>query len=257
MPEGMMYNNVIKYGLLVAILILLITGTTTKTPTDNSDFSPALVQHKAPPEQKAVSQIALSTRPIRQAEQKPPLRSPKPTQVVDKVDHTKPDQNSLKKPQKSSASKIQKGNTSPLRQDKIAKPIVIGTHDFTDRVTAALGLLKDKAPTYFSKVQQYLTKVEESANSGVEVQSGIFYLGRGTASTSDIYWIAGVIVHDATHAEAYQLGRSYSGREGEEDAIKQQKQALLLIGAPSSYQDYLNDVINSDYWDIPFEQRNW
>ncbi|MHB1125664.1 MAG: hypothetical protein ACYC2T_01715 [Bacillota bacterium] len=163
-----------------------------------------------------------------------------------------------KNPQKyPSVTGNKKEATTTPSTTEISKPAIIGSVDFTGKVTEALGLLKNNAPSHYVMVQKYLTQVAESANSGVDVNSGVFYLGWTTVFTSDIYWLAGVIVHDASHVEAYRLGQSYAGREGEERAIQVQKEVLQLLDAPPDYQDYLDTVMSSEFWDIPFEQRNW
>jgi len=134
---------------------------------------------------------------------------------------------------------------------------ITGSASFRSRVGEALDLLAKKAPAFAKKVDTYLTEIRESDHSGVEVQTGVFHLGKNTVNNQDSYWLASVIVHDAYHAELYQKGQDYTGKTAEARCIEEQKDVLLAMGAPDSYQVHLNQVLESNYWDVPFENRNW
>lgn len=134
---------------------------------------------------------------------------------------------------------------------------VTGSQDFSANVDKALDLLNDKAPLYARKVKAYLTEIRESDHSGVIVQTGVFHLGKNTVKAQDTYWLASVIVHDAYHAELYQKGQEYTGKIGEARCIEVQKEALLEMGAPDHYQTHLDQILQSNYWDVPFDQRKW
>lgn len=136
-------------------------------------------------------------------------------------------------------------------------PRVTGSSDFTLSVNQALGKLKDKAPEHYNKVVTYLKEIRESDHSGVIVQTGVFHLGRNTVNGQDTYWLASVIVHDAYHAELYKKGQDYAGKEAEAQCINVQKAALKKMGAADSYQTHLDQVLQSNYWEVPFENRNW
>ena len=136
-------------------------------------------------------------------------------------------------------------------------PRVTGSSDFTLNVNKALEKLKDKAPEHYGKVVTYLKEIRESDHSGVIVQTGVFHLGRNTVNAQDTYWLASVIVHDAYHTELYKKGQDYAGKEAETQCIIVQKAALKKMGAADSYQTHLDQVLQSNYWEVPFENRNW
>lgn len=136
-------------------------------------------------------------------------------------------------------------------------PQVIGSAAFKGKVGQALELLKAKAPDSYQNVCKYLYKIVENANSGVDIYSKTFFLGSGTIQQGDVYWVAGVIVHDAYHSQLYSNGQAFVGAGAEETCNQVQKKALRDIGAPDYYLTYLDEVSKSQYWEVPFNQRSW
>lgn len=166
-------------------------------------------------------------------------------------------------PESSTQKKDGKTETQPaearrtLSSRGAALPPIHGSDPFSQKVNKALELLHTKAPYYANKVTTYLSRIEESDHSGVKVETGVFYLGQATVNSQDEIWLASVLVHDAYHVELYKKGQNYYGKAGETQCINQQKKVLQQLAAPAYYLTYLDQTLASDYWDVPFEQRNW
>ncbi|MFZ5754951.1 MAG: hypothetical protein ACOY3J_12020 [Bacillota bacterium] len=135
--------------------------------------------------------------------------------------------------------------------------LVAGSSSFKSKINQSLALLHKKTPYYGAKVDKYLKEIRESNHSGVKVETGVFHLGKGTINNQDIVWLASVIVHDAYHVELYKKGKPYAGREAEAACIREQKKFLQAVDAPAHYFTYLDKVLESNYWEIPFENRTW
>ncbi len=134
---------------------------------------------------------------------------------------------------------------------------ITGAAAYRQKVLAALDLLQNRAPKYLTQVKSSLVAIRESQRSGAQVQIRTFELSDATLQASDSYWIASVIVHDAYHVTQYLQGRQYSGQQAEVEALAQQKAALIAMGAPQRYIDYVQQVAQTQYWNVPYEQRNW
>ncbi|MCL4517058.1 MAG: hypothetical protein M1379_15950 [Firmicutes bacterium] len=134
---------------------------------------------------------------------------------------------------------------------------ITGAAAYRQKVLAALDLLQNRAPKYLTQVKSSLVAIHESQRSGAQVQIHTFELSDATLQASDSYWIASVIVHDAYHVTQYLQGRPYSGQQAEVEALAQQKAALIAMGAPQRYIDYVQQVAQTQYWNVPYGQRNW
>ncbi len=134
---------------------------------------------------------------------------------------------------------------------------ITGTAAYQQKVLVALDLLQNRAPKYLTQVKSSLMAIRESQRSGAQVQIRTFELSDATLQASDSYWIASVIVHDAYHVTQYLQGRPYSGQQAEVEALDQQKAALIAMGAPQRYIDYVQQVAQTQYWNVPYGQRNW
>jgi|GEM_PF-6922654 len=134
---------------------------------------------------------------------------------------------------------------------------VNGSATFRDKVGSALELLAATAPGHYREVSLYLTAISEGEHSGVDVVQRNFIIGRGTAKTADLFWLASIIVHDAHHTRMYAEGRVFAGEAAERECIEVQKTALLAMAAPEYYIEHLNQVIETAYWEVPYGDRNW
>ena len=134
----------------------------------------------------------------------------------------------------------------------------------------ALELLKQRVPSHYGIVNQYVGEIRcVESGSGMAAYWAIptFLVGKETreAGTS---WYAGVIVHDACHSVQYHNYLAiqsvsfvpievYTGREAEAQCLASQIDALEDIGAPSHILNYVREIIESEYWDVPYGERYW
>lgn len=199
--------------------------------------------------EQPVPQVPLKVEASPQNEEAPQVQKPPQAQEAPQVQEV---------PQVQEPPRVQ-APSMPQEQPQSDNGIVdvVGSKDFTTSVEAALNLLKEKDNAAYQRINKYLSKIVENENSGVDVYSKTFFLGKGTVSTGDVFWLAGVIVHDAYHSELFTLNKPYTGAEAEKACNQQQKTALKNIGAPDNYLTYLDEVSESQYWEVPFEQRGW
>jgi hypothetical protein len=134
----------------------------------------------------------------------------------------------------------------------------------------ALKLLSDKAPTHYAVVTQYIGVIE-CASQG----SGMFayenpprYLVGDTTRNAGTIWYAGTIAHDVGHSQLYNTylhahpgesvpGDVWTGESAERSCLDAQHDALSKIGASQTTLDYIKNVINTEYYDISYDQRWW
>lgn len=147
---------------------------------------------------------------------------------------------------------------------------IVGDDTCKQQTNDALNLLKTKDYDHYVYVTNYVGIIE-CADQG----SGMFayenpprYLaGKSTREAGSI-WYAGTIVHDATHSKLYNdylknhpnetvPANVWSGKDAEQKCIDIQVDALAKIGADQAVIDYAKNAINANYWDVPYDQRNW
>lgn len=162
-------------------------------------------------------------------------------------------------------------STATPVQSKISSPhsiSIIGDSYCVSRTNESLDLLKNKAPIHYDTIVRYIGIVE-CAQSG----SGIYVwenppralIGKAILDAS-VIWHAGGLAHEACHSKLYndyKLNNSnvpidvYSGRNAEAQCLDIQYDALSQIGASQWDLDYIKNVINTDYWNVPYENRWW
>lgn len=135
-------------------------------------------------------------------------------------------------------------------------PAVVGSDAFRSKVQQALALLQARAPASWEIVRANLRVIREAAASGAYVAEGRYDIGPATAA-SDPVWLASTIVHDAYHVQLYREGRPFMGAEAEAAALAKQREALVVLGAPSYMIAHLDNVMATRYWEVPYFQRNW
>lgn len=136
--------------------------------------------------------------------------------------------------------------------------------------TDALKLLSDKAPTHYATVIKYIGIIAcQSAGSGMFAYENPprYVVGDATRNAGTI-WYAGTIAHDAGHSKLYHdyldahpgggvPDDVWTGQSAEATCLAAQADALKEIGADQSTIDYVNNIISSQYWNIPYDQRWW
>lgn len=134
----------------------------------------------------------------------------------------------------------------------------------------ALKLLHDKAPGHYAVVVKYMGIIQCLASgSGMYAYEDPprYVVGDATRNAGTI-WYAGTIVHDAGHSKLYHdyLDANpdqavptdvWTGQNAEATCLAAQADALSQIGADQATIDYVNNIINTQYWNIPYSERWW
>lgn len=147
---------------------------------------------------------------------------------------------------------------------------IIGDGDFVDETNQALDLLKNKASIHYDVVVRHVGVIElVESGSGMWVWEDppLYKVGKATVDSGTI-WYAGTIAHDACHSKQYHdyllnnpssfvPSEVYKGRNAEAQCLDVQYDALTKIGASQKTLDYIKNVIDSEYWDIDYDERWW
>jgi len=138
------------------------------------------------------------------------------------------------------------------------QPRIVGSFEYEQVIRQALMRLYRFDREDYHLVGYYLSEIRESEHSGVDVFTGTFYNKLANFSDQNlVIWEAGDMVHDATHCYLYKNGYEFAGKEAEEYCCKVQRRCLERLGAPKFMIDYISKVSSTEYWEIPFEERNW
>ncbi len=149
---------------------------------------------------------------------------------------------------------------SKLNADELIIPPmkVEGPAGFRYRVQLALTLLAQRAPEFYERISENITSInyvpEERINiegrriylTGVSAYidpasgatrvraSGAFFSGLNELYDRDIFYLAGVLVHEMRHRELYKSGLNVGGLAEEFEAESTAYDALVRLGAPRS-----------------------
>jgi hypothetical protein len=135
---------------------------------------------------------------------------------------------------------------------------------------AALKLLSEKAPAHYATATTYISIIEcASQGSGVYAYENPprYLVGDATRSAGTV-WYAGTIAHDAGHSKLYHDYLSahpnqavpddiWTGQNAEVSCLNAQYDALGKIGGTQYQLDYVANVINTQYYNVPYSQRWW
>ncbi len=137
-----------------------------------------------------------------------------------------------------------------------------------DHIEAALDLLEERAPFWYGEVIESIDRIQfVEAGSGMDVFTRTFRVGRQTAYApgypvdDQVEWLAGAMVHDACHSEAYVEGREWTGRDAELECLIEQADALALHEDGDVFETYVRSLIDgiddpdNAYWTDP--NRHW
>lgn len=161
---------------------------------------------------------------------------------------------------------------------------VKGEGDFVSRVELALALLHSRAPSYYDRVSREVTSIElmpkgaiefdgriirltgvaayiDSATGHVGVRiPGAYLSGLGLLYDRDIFYLAGVLVHEARHRELARVGLNVGGPAEEYECEQTAYDALRRMDAPisllRSLQQFLANPNHPRYaaWEQYYEQ---
>lgn len=160
----------------------------------------------------------------------------------------------------------------PQPKPAFTAPISIeGDEDCYNDTLAALELIAEKAPGHYAVVTQYIGVIKcVTQGSGMEAYlTPPRYLAGDVTRSGGTMWYAGTIVHDAGHSKLYNdyltshpdeefvPGDIWTGQNAEAACLAVQHDALAEMGADKGTLDYVANVINSGYWNVPYDQRWW
>lgn len=129
-----------------------------------------------------------------------------------------------------------------------------GSAAFLSSVNDALSLLRDAAPQWLSYVTSALDRIKlvpDSQGSGILGKT--FHITQNHVDAG-VYWLAGVIVHDACHVHERNAGSQYGTFEEqtreEVRCTQAQIQALKEFDPQDRFSGYLQSLISdpSKYW---------
>ncbi|PJE65483.1 hypothetical protein COU91_01390 [Candidatus Saccharibacteria bacterium CG10_big_fil_rev_8_21_14_0_10_47_8] len=134
----------------------------------------------------------------------------------------------------------------------------------------ALQLLSQKAAVHYSTVVKYIGIIEcVPSGSGIYAyESPTRYVVGDATRNGGTVWYAGTIAHDAGHSKLYNdylashpgqpvPNDVWIGESAEVSCLNAQYDALTKIGASQYQLDYVQNVINTQYYSIPYDQRWW
>jgi hypothetical protein len=135
---------------------------------------------------------------------------------------------------------------------------------------AALRLLAEQAPNHYATVTTYVGVIECVAQgSGMAAyENPPRYLAGDATRTAGTLWYAGTIAHDAGHSKLYHdylaahsgqgvPGDIWTGQSAEAACLAAQHDALQKMDASQSTLDYVQSIVNSQYWQVPYSDRWW
>ncbi len=143
---------------------------------------------------------------------------------------------------------------------------VTGSSWFVEQTNAALTLLSNKASSQYSLVRQYVYRIDEAASPSYDVANRALKIDEATAfpsnwrSNQDAQreWLAGLIVHNATHIQQGVNGQPTTGLDAEVQPRLNQRDVLQKIDTTTNGDlfHYLDDVVNGREgsftdWNLP------
>ncbi len=145
-----------------------------------------------------------------------------------------------------------------------------GDENCKTKTQDALNLLQSRALTHYTTVIKYVGIIEcASQGSGMYAWESPprYQVGRATYEAGAI-WYAGTIAHDSCHSKQYHdyllnnnassvPADAWTGKEAERQCLDVQYDALTKIGADQGTLDYIKNIINSEYWNVNYENRWW
>ncbi len=145
---------------------------------------------------------------------------------------------------------------------------------FKRKIGSAINLLEETTlSAEAEKILKLLKEIRVSANlgSGVKVESGVFYIGRGLIERSSREYLASSILHDCyhihqfmNHLDGYQAWFRYGKMNSQEHAsnergaLRFQLKWATALGLSRYEIDYLAGLLqNPAYQKIPQRKRTW
>jgi hypothetical protein len=157
-----------------------------------------------------------------------------------------------------------------------ARPEIVGSAEFVERVTQSLDLLESKAADAYAIVIRYVGRIEQGEHSGMwAYRTPPTYEMTDRTAFYSLTWCAGTIAHDSYHSKLYHDHRArnpgsvpgsvWSGEEAELKCIRHQIEVMELIGAPKHEIEHCRqadgkhaDIDKDGKYDWEdFKKRDW
>ena len=148
---------------------------------------------------------------------------------------------------------------------------IVGDYSCKNKTNQALELLQSKAKNHYEIITTYVGIIEcvdEGSGMLVWDTPPRFLAGKETVDKGTI-WYAGTIAHDSCHSKLYSdylknnpqsnsvPSDIYTGGNAEAECLAFQYDTLVLIGSTQYFLNYVKNIIESEYWEIPLEDRWW
>jgi len=161
--------------------------------------------------------------------------------------------------------------TPPVATTAVPQTLQVrGDEECSADTSRALDLLRVRAPAHLLVVMANIVIVQCAGDgSGMYAYETPprFVVGDETRNSSDT-WYAGSIVHDACHGRLYSdyasahpgehvPDETWTGRGAEATCIAAQVDALMAIGGSQNEIDHLSNVLDTEYYEVPLEDRWW
>ena len=136
---------------------------------------------------------------------------------------------------------------------------IVGSDKFVKKTISALNLIKIKSKSDYSRIIKYLKCIKSSKSSGMDLEKGIFNVGKPTVFNSYSDWYSSTIVHDVHHYYLHNV-KKFLWKEGnfqkhEELCVAKQVRFLKKIKASHELVEYCKTSIKTRYWEL--KKRDW
>lgn len=145
---------------------------------------------------------------------------------------------------------------------KYGKIEVKGGKDFIKQTFGALDMIKSRDRTNYKKLQKYLKGIYSFRYSHINLETGIFYVGKNTAFKAGLKWFASAIVHDVAHfiLDRYKNFKWKKGNYKQHEILAGKEQATCLkrLGASKKLINYVEkEAIKLEYWKTKTKDQHW
>jgi len=147
---------------------------------------------------------------------------------------------------------------------------IVGNAECVEDTESALHLLQATSPSSYQEVSENISIIEcvtEGSGMYAYEQEPRFVVGDATREAGAL-WYASAIVHDATHSKLYNEYREshpgervpdtiWTGEDAEMTCLEAQASALDDMGAPKNTIEAVLGAIETKYWEVPIDERDW
>ena len=168
--------------------------------------------------------------------------------------------------QSQSQARLRKVKESRRTKEQPIK--IIGDDRFIKKTETALSLIKEKSPTSYAIVTNYISIIQLTKKSGMDAKAEFPTFNVGlTTSKYPLSWYASAIVHDSYHTKLYHDYRKdhkgkkvpdeiWTGRNAENECLTVQEAFLKEINAPEYQIKCVQRNRHIDYFS-DMKSRNW